>query len=297
MLGRKKFPIPQQLGRECSGVVEAVGKYVTNFKVGDRVHGLVHPENSMCENAIRGLGNLSTNIDYPAHVMFGAYAQYVVRPENYWMHLPDNVNFDDAAAGGWAYPTSLRIIKDRCNVQVGDVVCIAGASGGMGIAAVQWAKLMGAEVVGLSRGTSKLEELKTIGCDYAVDCLDEEEAPKKIREITATRGVEHFIDFTGASSMIKLGVGVLREGGCICTVADNKENLPFSTAEIINLEMKIVGVRGATVNDHRIYLQELNRGRIHPVIASIMKLSEIQEAYKMVEEHRVFGKIIIHPQD
>ena len=120
MLGRKKFPIPQQLGRECSGVVEAVGKYVTNFKVGDRVHGLVHPENSMCENAIRGLGNLSTNIDYPAHVMFGAYAQYVVRPENYWMHLPDNVNFDDAAAGGWAYPTSLRIIKDRCNVQVGD---------------------------------------------------------------------------------------------------------------------------------------------------------------------------------
>ena len=103
--GRKSFPLPQQLGREAAGIVIAVGETVTAFNVGDRVMGLVHPENQMSKNALMGLGNLSTGIDYPGHVMLGGYAQYVSRPENYWLKMPDNLSFDVVAAGAWSYLT------------------------------------------------------------------------------------------------------------------------------------------------------------------------------------------------
>lgn len=127
--GRKAFPIPQQLGRECTGEVVEIGKRVSSFSVGDRVMGLVHPENPYCDNAIRGLGNLSTDIDYPGHTMFGGNAQYVARPEHHFLKLPDNVSFESAAAGSWAYPTSHRIIVDRLKVELGDFVFISGTSG------------------------------------------------------------------------------------------------------------------------------------------------------------------------
>ena len=91
--GRKPFPLPQQLGREAVGLVVQVGKNVTQFQSGDRVLGLVHPEKSGDINAIHGFGNLSVGLDYPGHAMKGGNAQYVSRPEHYWMPIPDNVPY------------------------------------------------------------------------------------------------------------------------------------------------------------------------------------------------------------
>ena len=75
--GRRMFPLPMQLGRDAVGVVEAVGSAVTRFRPGDRVVCLPHPENPASPEAIRGLGNLSTGIDLPAHGTFGGNAQFV----------------------------------------------------------------------------------------------------------------------------------------------------------------------------------------------------------------------------
>src|SRR5215470_2078364 len=138
--GRRMFALPMQLGRDAVGVVEAVGEDVRHLAVGDHVVGLPHPENPACPLSVRGLGNLSTGISYPGHSMFGGNAQYVARPEHYWMLLPDGVAPETAAAAMWSYSTSHRILTERLDARLNDILLVTGTSGGMGSALLDLAK-------------------------------------------------------------------------------------------------------------------------------------------------------------
>ena len=295
--GRKMFPMPQQLGREASGVVVAVGKYVKDFQVDDRVLGLVHPENPGCDNAIRGRGNLSTGVDYPGHTMFGGNAQYVSRPENYWVKLPDTVDFEQAAAGSWSFPTAHRIIIDRCRVEKGDAVLITGMSGGMGNASLQWAKLSGAKVIGTTRDDQKIAQLQAMGADLVVSSADLEQAGEMIRSFTHGRGVDRYIEFTGNHDLIALSKEVLAPGGTICLVAGDTSNdhVPFTVLDFTRLEMQLVGIRGSRRVDQEVYLEQLAQGEISVPVAREMGLDEIQEAHKLMEGGSLTGKIVLRP--
>lgn len=295
--GRKAYPLPQQLGREAAGEVIAVGKQVSRFQPGDRVLGLVHPEQPGDVDAIRGLGNLSQGLDYPGHVMLGGNAQFVARPEHYWLKLPDNISYQDAAAGSWSYPTSHRIIVDRCKVVIGDTVFITGTSGGMGNATMQWAKLAGARVIGTSRSQKKREELLASGIDCVVDPGQREEAYRQIMELTCQHGVEHAIEFTGDADLQALSFKILRTGGTICPVGGDvsQQNLPWGVMDLVAKEATIVGIRGSRLNDQRIYIEMLAMKKIKPVIAEILPMSEIRRAHQIVEEHKVTGKVMLDP--
>ena len=295
--GRKPFPLPQQLGREAAGLVVQVGKNVTQFQSGDRVLGLVHPEKSGDINAIRGFGNLSVGLDYPGHAMKGGNAQYVSRPEHYWMPIPDNVDYHTAAAGSWSYPTSHRIIADRCQVKMGDTVFVTGASGGMGGATLQWAKLAGATVITTSRQLSKHTALLAMGADLVIDPSDIATAKAQILGLTHQQGVEHFIEFTGNPDLQQLGFDVLRVWGNICPVGGDQSHLPlpWTVLDLVSKEMNLIGIRGSRLNDQRIYLDMLAKGKINPVISEILPLKDIQKAHKMVEEHSVIGKVMLDP--
>lgn len=298
--GRSSFPLPQQLGREATGVVTAVGKDVKHFKVNDRLMGLVHPENSFSTNAIIGLGNLSTDIDYPGHVMFGGYAQYVSRPENYWMKMPDSLSFDEVAAGSWSYPTSHRIIADRCRVQTGDTVLVTGISGGIGNALLQWAQLRGAIVIGTTTSENKVDGIKQLGVDYVVVTKDSNEAHKKIQEITAGRGVNHAIELTGDPDIKALCLNNLAYGSTICPLGESVDDDSFSVKvkkHLVGLELTIVGIRGSQLKDQYLFLKMLSQGKIRVPIAKILPLKEIQHAHQLVEERKVVGKIVLHPWD
>ncbi|MTI16519.1 zinc-binding alcohol dehydrogenase family protein [Rhodobacteraceae bacterium RKSG542] len=295
--GRAAFPLPQQLGREATGEVVEVGEHVRAFSAGDRVLGLVHPENPSDLNAVRGLGNLSVGIDYPGHAMKGGNAQYVSRPEHYWMKLPDNVSYEAAAAGSWSYPTSHRIVVDRCNVRPGDVVFVTGASGGMGYATLEWARLSGASVITTSRSEKKRQALYELGADLVVDPANITSALEQILQFTRGQGVEHSIEFTGNPDLLDLSFSALRLGGTICPVGGDVQRgpLPWSIMDLVSKEMNVVGIRGSRLNDQRVFLEALSRGLIKPQIACELPLREIREAHRLVENHEVLGKVILKP--
>src|SRR6266446_466243 len=122
--GRRTFPMPMQLGRDVAGEVAAVGASVTTLALA----------------SIRGLGNLSGGIDLPGHTMFGGYAQFVSRPESYWIKVRSDLDLDQGAAAMWPCATAHRIIANRLNVRMNDNVLITGAAGG-GTATIALAKL------------------------------------------------------------------------------------------------------------------------------------------------------------
>ena len=118
--GRKPFPMPMQLGRDVAGDVVAVGADVRGLQAGDRVIGVVHPENPQSSAAKRGLGNLSTGVDLPGHTMFGGYAQFVARPESYWIKASPALDVDQAAACMWACATAHHVVAARLGARAND---------------------------------------------------------------------------------------------------------------------------------------------------------------------------------
>ena len=295
--GRKPFPMPMQLGRDVAGVVEAVGAEVRGLKAGDRVIGLTSPENPNSPEAQRGLGNLSTGIDLPGHTMFGGYAQYVARPENYWLKASPSLDVDRAAASMWACATAHHVVAARLNARKGDTVLITGAAGGMGTATLLLAKLAGCRVIATSRFPGKADALKKLGADLVVDTNGADVA-RQIRAFTGGEGVDGAVEYTGATELMRLCIDAMRLGGTFCPVGGEMKEVPLRVVDLVGKELNVHGVRGATLADQRIVAELLESGRLVMPIHAVLPLSKIGEAHRLLESAPdLVGRIVLHPWD
>jgi len=295
--GRRAFPMPMQLGRDVAGAVAAVGADVDDFKPGDRVVGLVHPENPHSINAIRGLGNLSTGVDLPGHTMFGGYAQYVARPQSYWIRIGPALSYDQAAAAMWACSTAHHIVAGRLHVRMNDNVLVTGASGGMGTATLQLVKLAGGTPIATTRNAAKAEAIRHAGALHVVD-TGTPSALQTIRELTHGEGVDGAVEYTGATELMRLCIDAVRFGGTFCPVGGEMNSVPLRVIDLISRELNVHGVRASTRNDQRIVVELLESGRITMPIYSILPLSQVGEAHRRLETaDDLVGRIILHPWD
>lgn len=296
--GRRGFPLPMQPGRDAAGIVEAVGSGVRGFEPGDRVVGLVHPADPLSELSLRGLSNLSTGIDYPGHTMFGGNAQFVARPASYWLPLPANVGFNEAAAAMWGYATSHRILTERLQARVGDRVLVIGASGGMGTATLDLARLMGLHVTATTRDATKAPALRERGAD-AVLVLGRggSDDAARARALAPGLGFDAAIDYSGDERMLRLAVATLRPGGTLVITGGEGTPgpLPFTATDFIRLELNLRGTRASTLNDQRSVVALLAQGRIRPAIHAVMPLAQVREAQALLEAGGVVGRIVLDP--
>src|SRR5262249_58959017 len=142
---------------------------VTALAPGDRVLGVTNPENPQSLASMRGLGNLSGGVDLPGHTMFGGYAQFVSRPESYWIKTKPDLDPDQGAAAMWPGATAHRIVTNRLKLQINDTILVTGASGGMGAATIQLPNLPGATEVATTRPSGNDDMLTPQGTDTAGD--------------------------------------------------------------------------------------------------------------------------------
>jgi NADPH:quinone reductase-like Zn-dependent oxidoreductase len=295
--GRRAFPMPMQLGRDVAGEVVSVGDDVRGLKPGDRVVGLVHPENSRSVSAIRGLGNLSTGVDLPGHTMFGGYAQFVARPEDFWIKISVSLSCDQAAAALWACATAHHVVGTRLGVRMNDNVLITGAAGGMGTATVLLAKLAGASVIATTRYAQKAEALQRHGADLVVD-TGSPAAAATIRDFTRGEGVDCAVEYTGAPELMRLCIDSMRLGGTFCPVGGEMKEVPLRVVDLVSKELNVHGVRASTRNDQRIVVELLEKGLIAIPIHAALPLSQVGEAHRMLEAGAdLVGRIVLHPWD
>jgi NADPH:quinone reductase-like Zn-dependent oxidoreductase len=295
--GRAAFPLPQQLGREAAGEVIAVGGAVTRFKPGDRVIGVTHPEDPDSVETARGLGNLSRNLAIPGHQAFGSYAQYLMRDERMWLPLPEGVDYEQAGVALWPFSSSHRVVHDRLKVRLGDTVLIAGASGGMGQATMQLCKLAGARVFATTRHEAKAAVLRELGADAAVVTADAERARAEIFALTGGEGVDHAVDYTGSPDVLRFLGSAMRLGGSIVISSEQgREPMPFLASDLIRLELNLLGIRGARMNDMFSVLKLLGTGRISTRIVARFPLAKVGEAHTLLETSTdLVGRIVVLP--
>lgn len=294
-----KIPMPHISGSDAAGTVVEVGdNVITNIKVGDRV--VVHP-NLTCRICNQCIGGQEYNCrsrmvwGFQTGPLWGAFAQYTHMPEVNVVKIPDNVSFNDAAAISMVGMTSWHMLVTRADIQPGQTVLIMGGGSGMGIAGIQIAKLYNCNVIATAGNKEKMDKCLQLGADFVVNHR-ESDWHNKVREITNKQGVDVVYEHIG-KSVFQQELTLLRMGGTL--VSTGATTGYDSTIDLRYLFFKGVNLLGATQGT-KAGLEEVirwvSKGKIKPVIDTILPFSRMVEGHIKMADSQLFGKILTTPQ-
>ena len=262
---------------DIAGEIAEVGAEVRHWAVGDRV--VVNP--------VTREGMLGEEIP-------GGMAEYVRVPAENLLPIPDVVGFEAAAALPVAYGTALRMLVTRGKVEPGEKVLILGASGGVGTAAVQIARMLGAEVIAAAGADDKLQKLRELGADHLIN-YKSQDFSKEAWRISGKRGVDVVINYTGCDTWVP-SLKTLRRQGRVLTCGATAGYDPKTDLRYIWVrELEIIGCNGWTHDDIAVLLNYVATGRIKPVVSHVLPLSQGREAEWLLEQRAVFGKVMLVP--
>jgi NADPH:quinone reductase len=257
--------LPYTCGKDAAGIVEQIGENITKVKVGDRV--------------------------YTADSISGTYAEYVVCKENQVNLLPENVSFEQGAGVFVPYATSYRALFQKANAKQGETVLIHGASGGVGIAAVQWAKNAGLKVIGTASSAKGLELIKQQGCDVVLD----HSQPDYLKGIEA----EIILEMLANVNLVK-DFDALKKFGRIAVIG-NRGSIEFNPRLTMGKDATIYGMSLFNFSDedaaeiHREIYKGLSKGYLNPIVGKTFPLADASQAHTEVIESKAFGKIVLIP--
>lgn len=266
----QKPDLPYTPGKDGAGVVEAVGERVSKFKPGDRV--------------------------LTADAGSGTYAEFAVFEENQLIKLPENVSFEEGAGVFVPYATAWRALFEKPHAKAGETVLIHGASGGVGTAAIQWAKNAGLTIIGTAGSEDGLKLVRDEGADFAVD-HSKENYLDEILEITGGKGVEIILEML-ANVNLQKDFDVLAKFGRVVIIG-NRGSLEFNPRAIMSKDASVFGLSlfnaPATVMDeiHAAIFDGLQAGFLKPIVGKTFALEAAIEAHRAVVEEKAFGKIVL----
>ena len=267
-------PMPFSPGGELAGEVIEVGDKVTRFKPGDRVAALTG---------------------------FGAFAEEVVAPESNLLPIPDNMPDEKAAGFMMVYGTSYYALKQRANLQPGETLLVLGASGGVGLAAVELGKAMGAKVIAAASSSEKLRIAKDAGADELINYTDE---PLKdaVKKLTKGKGVDVIYDPVGGG-FTEQALRTMAWNGRHLIIGFAAGDIPKVPANLTLLKgCSVVGVFwGAfTRNEPEVsaqnmmeLLQMYSEGKIDPKVSEVFDFEQYAEALGALTGRRATGKVVL----
>jgi alcohol dehydrogenase len=282
-----RIQLPVIAGSDIAGTVLAVGPQAQPQWIGKRA--LVDP---VLREADR-VGMLGETLP-------GGRAELVAIPQSMLVEIPASVSFEQAAALPLAYGTTYRMMVTRGKVQSGERVLVLGASGGVGVACVQLAKLQGAQVVACASSASKLERLREIGADHVVNYRDQPflDAVKALYgkpRVTGTGGVDVAINFTGGDTLVPTQKCVKVGGRILCCGATAGFDLQLDARYWWTFEQTLIGSDGWMKEDLATLLGFVAEGRLKPIIDRVLPLADAAEGERLLEDREVFGKVVLKP--
>ena len=281
--------LPSVLGYEVAGEVEAIGDDVDSVAVGDRV---------------------------TAATRFGGYSELVSVPERDVFAMPEDWSFEEGAAFPVVYGTAYASLISFGNLRSGERLLVQAAAGGVGIAATQIGKLLGAEIYGTA-SASKHDAIRGFGVQHAIDYRDKDFAEEVRRIAGEERPLDLIVDGIGARSW-KDGYRLLRPGGRLVMigassfVSGEKRNLPkaaanlarvprFNPIKLASESISIVGLNMLRLWDARVSLDEfieplsqwVDQGLLRPVVAETFPLDRVGDAHRFMGERKNIGKVVL----
>lgn len=268
-----KAPLPFVPGGEAAGEVVAAGDSCP-LKVGERV---------MTSHS-------------------GAFAEYMIAPQNATYRLPDEMDYEDAAAFQLIYQTSYFALVHRAGLMQGEFLLVHGGAGGVGTAAIQIGKALGARVIATAGGAEKLDICRQCGAEYLID-YRKDNFVEKVSQITGGNGANVVYDPVGGDVFDQSTKCIAWEGR-ILVIGFTSGRIPeIRTNKVLLKNMSVVGLWWGNYRLHnplliedtqqRLY-QMYREGHIKPVIHSSIEFTELPAALELLENRKSYGKIVMN---
>lgn len=289
-----KAPLPHILGLEATGDVAAVGEAVSGVQVGDRV-GL-HPfiMCGACESCQSGHENLCLNRKILGVDVHGGYAEYVKAPAINAIHIPDHIGYDEAAALPVAFGTAWHMLVGRARLQAGETVLVLAAGSGVGTAAIQVARHLGARIIAAASTDEKLAQARELGADETIN-YSGGKFSRAVRKLTDGRGVDVVFEHVGPDTWRESVASLALNGRLVTCGATTGRWGQTDLWSLFGKQLSLLGSFGATHRDHREVIGLLADGVFKPVIDRCLPLQEAAKAHQLLENRQVFGKLILNP--
>jgi 2-desacetyl-2-hydroxyethyl bacteriochlorophyllide A dehydrogenase len=286
------FPLPIIPGCDIAGRIERLAGPAAGWKAGDPV--LVAPGYGCgaCEACRSGQDPLCRSYGILGETRDGGCAERVVVPAGNLIPRPANLSVEEAAALPLTLLTAWHMVVGRAALRPGESILIHAAGSGVGVMAVQIARMIGARVFATVGSCEKADKARELGVEEAI-LYRETDFLGEIRRLTGKRGVDVVIDHTGAENFEK-SVRALAKGGRLVTCGATTG--PMATIDLRVLFFKSLSLLGSTMGslgDLTAGMQHVDEGRIRPVVDLVFSMADLPAAHERLEARAAFGKVVV----
>jgi len=294
---RKGLPgikLPHILGSDIAGEIVEVGEYVTGIKAGQPV--LLAPMLfcNHCSFCSSGRQNQCREFTVLGNGVDGGNCELIAVPAVNVIPIPDTLDFNQAASVPLVFLTAWHMLVGRAGIRLGQTVLVLGAGSGVGIAAIQIAKMFRARVITTAGDEQKLEKAKALGADLAIDHY-KQKISQEVRKITNKEGVDIVVEHVGAATWEE-SMKSLKPGGTIVTCgATTGPNAAFDLRFLFSRQLSFLGSYMGNMGELHEVLGHVFAGRLKPVVDRAFPLKDARAAHEYMENSQMFGKIVLNP--
>lgn len=287
-------PFPHVLGCDIAGEILELppDTDTTGLSVGQRV--MLQPGTSCgrCAACLSGLDSVCRKYSILGHGRWGGYAERALAPVENLIPIPDDVPFENAAAFPLVFLTAWHMLVSRAAVKPGEDVLVWAAGSGVGMAAIQIAKLFGARVIATAGSGDKLQLAKGLGADVVIDHYDGD-VVAEVKKATSKKGVEIVIEHTGAKTWER-SVQSLTQRGRLVTCGATTGNVASTDLRFLFAkQLSLIGSYMGSRADLLAAAPHFFAGRLRAVVHRALPLAEAAEAHRLMEKSEHFGKIVL----
>jgi NADPH2:quinone reductase len=287
-------PMPHIGGSDIAGTVDALGLGVEDVPIGTRV--AVDP--SIGYRWYNGQDRGESFDEMPFRIVGehtqGGFAEYAVVPAENLLEIPEGFASTEAAAAGLVFVTAWRALITRGRLRAGERVLITGASGGVGTAAVQIARRAGAKVFAVTRGVENVTRMQALGADIVYDRA-EVDFSREVWRDTYKQGVNVVLDTVGEEVWPKCLRALAKSGRLVTAGATTGSRAVTELRLVFWKQLEILGSTMGTPTEFREVMRLVFDGVFDPVIQEVLPLSDARRAHEILEEGKIFGKLVLVP--
>ena len=286
------IPLPLIMGSDASGIVVDVGDNVSKFKIGDKVvvqPGTVKDYN---DNADRNI-NYSNTYGIVGETEDGVQAEYVNLPEYNLSMMPDHLTFEEASSMQLVFMTAYQMLVTRGCLKKHETILIYGATSGVGSAAIQIAKNLGANVITTVGTDNKKEYALSIGADYVLNHT--QDIKKNVRSYTSSMGVDMVCEHIGEATWNQ-SLSLLKKGGRVVTCGSTTgANVSIDLRHLFMKQHTIIGSTMSCLDTFDKVMSKIRNKEYKPFIDKVFKFDDVKNAHMRLEDRKQFGKIVLVP--
>lgn len=286
--------LPHIEGSEFAGEIAALGPGVEGWRVGDRVLVYNARHCGRCEWCLAGEQNACCRFGIIGWVTDGGYAEFAAVPARNCLPLPPHISWEVAGAFPLTFLTSWHMLVTRAGIRAGETVLVQAAGSGIGVAAVQIAKLAGCRVIATAGSDEKLRRITELGADAGINYAHQS-VPDEVKRLTEGRGVDVVFEHVGPATWEGSLKSLAKKGRIVTCGATTGPTVSVELRPFYTAQQTVLGSVLGTIRELAEVTRLVAEGKLRPVIDTVFPLKEAAVAQRRMLDRNLFGKLLLQP--